>query len=341
MTSGIKMTMKEKVELFLNLFQGLQNVYGTYSTNTGKHWQIKRKITGKIIENHLMGKQPYGFYPLVNNKTTVGIADFDNLDPRPPIKFIKRAEHYGLFSYLEKSKSKGYHVWLFFPKDGVSARKIRIVMKYILDEMGSLNTEIFPKQNSITENRSYGNFINAPLFGKLIPEGKTIFIHADNSLKPYFDQWELLETIERNSEKVLDSIIDINNLREANQEIRNNVSKETVPKRNQYGLPICIRRILCEGVTFDQRVACFRIAVNLKRVGLPEELVVVVLNYWRLKNKPLENKGIITQIEIKEQVRWAYEKNYTGYGCQETVVKYFCVPECNIIRQRNNFKNIT
>ena len=332
MIDKIRLSNHVKIRLFFSLFHGLKNVHGTYSIQSGKHWQIKEEVTEKVIDNHLTGKQPYGFYPLTRDKTSVCIADFDNLDPQPPIEFINRAKHYGLNAYLEKSKSKGYHVWLFFPKDGVSAKKVRLVMKYILNEIDSPDTEIFPKQDSISMNNSYGNFINAPLFGKLIPEGKTIFIHEDNSLEPYSDQWELLETIERNSEKVLDSIIGVNNLRETNQEIENKISKYTVPKGSQYGLPICIRRILCEGVTFDQRIACFRIAVNLKRLGLPEELVIVILNYWRLKNKPLENKGIITTDEIKEQIRWAYSKDYKGCGCEEPIIKSFCNQTCRIYK---------
>lgn len=91
---------------------------------------------------------------------------------------------------------------------------------------------------------------------------------------------------------------------------------------------------MCEGVTFDQRIACFRIAVNLKRVGLPKELVIVILNYWRLKNKPLENKGIITPDEIKEQKRWAYLKDYKGCGCEEPIIKSFCNQTCRIYKIR-------
>jgi TOTE conflict system primase-like protein len=330
MIDKIKLSNKEKISLFFSLFQGLKTVYGTYSTKSEKHWQIKKEVTGKVIEDHLMGRQPYGFYPLNGDKTTVGIADFDDLDPLPPIAFIKRAVHYGLFAYLEKSKSKGYHVWLFFPEDGVSARKLRLVTKHILDEIDSPNTEIFPKQDSINKKNSYGNFINAPLFGKLIPEVKTIFIHEDSSLQPYEDQWELLKSIERNSEQLLDSIIDINNLSEKKQGIENKVSKDTTPIGSRYGLPFCIQKILCEGVVFDQRVACFRIAVNLRLVGLPEEFAVVILNSWRLKNKPSENKRIITPDEIKEQIRWAYSKDYRGYGCHEPIIKSFCNKKCRL-----------
>jgi len=245
MMNDIKISNQKNIRLFFSLFHGLKNAYGTYSTQSGKHWQIKGEVTEKVIENHLTGKQPYGFYPLTGDKTTVGIADFDNLDPRPPIEFIKRAEHYGLSAYLEKSKSKGYHVWLFFPEDGVNARKVRIVMKFIQNEINSPNTEVFPKQDSITNNGAYGNFINAPIFCKHAPNGKTIFVHPNFKLRPYGDQWEFLKSIKRNSEDNLDSIINENelNIPKIDVDINQEISLAESSKKN-FGLPICARKIL-------------------------------------------------------------------------------------------------
>jgi len=334
MIDKIQISNQEKIRLFFSLFHGLKNVYGTYSTKSGKHWQIKGKVTEKVIENHLQGKQPYGFYPLIGDKTTVGIADFDDLDPRPPIEFIKRAKNYGLSAYLEKSKSKGYHVWLFFPEDGVNARKIRIVMKFILNEINSLNTEIFPKQDSIPNSGSYGNFINAPMFGKHAPVDKTMFVYPDFKLKPFQDQWELLKDVERNSEEIIDSIIEENELERKREEVTVKQSIDNSIKNN-YGLPICSMRILENGVTFDQRIACFRLAVNLKRIGFPQEITIGALMSWRLKNKPNNNKRTITPDEIVEQAKWAYSKDYKGYGCDEPIIKSFCDSNCRLLKYTN------
>ncbi|MBK7105932.1 MAG: hypothetical protein IPH62_11675 [Ignavibacteriae bacterium] len=324
-----KLSDKEKIRLFFSLFHGLENVYGTYSTQSGKHWQIKGKVTEKVIENHLKGKQPYGFYPLISDKTSVAVADFDNLDPRPPIEFIKKAEHYGLSSYLEKSKSKGYHVWLFFPKDGINAKKVRQVIKFILMEIDSINTEVFPKQDSITDRGSYGNFINAPLFGKQISKNKTVFIHPNFKLESYPNQWEFLNSIKINTEQLLDSIISNNDI------INERKSKEssTINYGNsKFGLPICAKKILRDGVTFDQRIASFRLAINLKRIGTPKEQTIEILNDWKQKNKPINGKKIITKKEIKEQVGWAYSKDYKGFGCEVPIIKSFCDPKCKTNR---------
>ena len=88
--------------------------------------------------------------------------------------------------------------------------------------------------------------------------------------------------------------------------------------------------MLAEGVTFNQRVSCFRIAVHLKRVGLPYDIVIAVMKNWRPKNRPLENKRIITEKEIEEQVRSAFKKDYSGYGCGEPVVMSFCNLQCPV-----------
>ncbi|MCB0747463.1 MAG: hypothetical protein KDC90_08360, partial [Ignavibacteriae bacterium] len=320
--------------LFFSLFHGLKHVYGTYSPRSGKHWQIKGEVTEKVIENHLKGKQPYGFYPLTGDKTTVGIADFDDLDPRPPIEFIKRAEHYGLTAYLEKSKSKGYHVWLFFPEDGVNARKLRIVLKFILNEIDSPETEVFPKQDSITNKGSYGNFINAPIFGKYAHKGKTIFVHPDINLSPFKDQFEFLKSIIRNSEDILDALIEENELETKREEATKDLSSDNSLKNN-YGLPICAQKMLENGVTYDQRIACFRLAVNLKKIGLPLDEAIAILMSWRVKNKPSNNKRIITPDEVIEQAKWAYSKEYKGYGCDIPIIEFHCDSNCKLYKYRN------
>jgi len=263
----------------------------------------------------------------IGPNTRVGVADFDNLDPEPPKQFISRARHHGVMACLERSKSKGFHVWMFFPKEGVPAIKARMVLQFLLDEVDQSDVEIFPKQDGIYSNNTFGNFINAPLFGRFVAEGRTVFIRPDGTVEPYSDQWEVLESVQRIPENQLDSIIDINSLR---QKQFNNVDTNISARNYRYGLPICIQRILEEGVTFGQRIACFRAAVHLRRIGLPYEVAVAALSQWSKRNKPIEGKRIITLNEIEEQAMWAYRNNYSGYGCQEPVIKAFCDPSCQV-----------
>ena len=155
-------------------------------------------------------------------------------------------------------------------------------------------------------------------------------------MRPYQDQWELLRSIEKNKIEILDSIISDNNL---NNEVAKKETFSDANSSNNYGLPICAQKMLKNGVYFDQRIACFRLALNLKRIGLPLDICIGTLLNWRQKNNPINGKRIITADEVKEQTRWAYSKDYKGYGCDEPIIKSFCNSKCPLykyLKQKNN-----
>jgi hypothetical protein len=86
--------------------------------------------------------------------------------------------------------------------------------------------------------------------------------------------------------------------------------------------------MLAEGVTEYQRVVCFRLALHLKKAGIPQDIAVVALSAWAAKNRPRDNKRIITDLEIDEQTTCAYAKRYRGCGCEEAAVMPYCHPGC-------------
>lgn len=202
--------------------------------------------------------------------------------------------------------------------------------------MGKPNTEIFPKQDCL-DNLSYGNFINAPLFGKLVPKGRTVFVEPGEPVTVCQDQWELLQRIQKVSAIRLDAIIQSCNLKINDPEPAPKVSDQTGQEtmEHSFGLPPCIRKILSEGVTFDQRICAFRLAVNLKKTGLPLDMTIAVLTVWTRKNRPQNGKRIITGTEIKSQAEYAYQKDYRGCGCEETVIASFCDNNCHLASRKN------
>lgn len=325
-----------KVALFRSFFSGLTNVYGTYDPATGRSWQVKKPVTNETFLSHLKGERPYGVYLLDGGRTRAIAADFDDPDPFAPIEFVNSARHYQLPAYIETSKSKGFHVWLFFNGKGVNAAKARMVVKYILEEIERPHTEIFPKQDGLDNQVSFGNFINAPLFGRLVPLGKTVFIdHCEQ--KPYEDQWDFLKSVERVGERVLDGIIEINDLAIAETPSNPSASSSSVEDVNRFSLPPCAQKMLRDGVSQYQRVSCFRLAVHLKRIGMPYDIAVAALKVWAIKNKPKDAKQVIKEHEIIEQASWAYNNNYRGFGCNSEAVIPFCHPNCpvNKIRKRS------
>lgn len=311
---------------------GLPDVYGTYDPRTGRVRQAKEAVTDEVLLAHLKGKQPYGVYLLIKDTIRALAVDFDDDKLNPPLAFRAEARRLGMFTYTERSKSKGYHVWMFFSEKGVPARKARLVVGYILTGIGQPNIEIFPKQDALDENTSYGNFINAPLFGSLVPKGRTVFMHPAKPREVYPNQWELLGGVQRIEERILDEVIGnfgLDQQHDANDLDRPLTSPNGVKDPAQaFGLPICAQRMLADGVTSQQRVSCFRLAVNLCRAGIPSDLTVIVLRAWARKNRPQDGKRIITEAEIKNQVKDAYEKPYRSCGCEDSAVSPYCDKRC-------------
>jgi hypothetical protein len=95
-----------------------------------------------------------------------------------------------------------------------------------------------------------------------------------------------------------------------------------------FGLPPCARKILVEGVPAYQRVSCFRLAVHLKRNGIPYDLVVAVLKAWAKKNRPIDGKRIITEPEIEYQIQCAFANPYRSFGCEHAAMAAYCRRDC-------------
>ncbi len=335
-----KKTAAEKVKIFRNLFSGVLDAYGTYNPVSKKSWLVKAPVTDRVILDHLTGLHPYGVYLLIKDRIRAMALDFDSENRLRVVEFVEAAKRYGISAYVERSKSKGYHAWIFFEEKGVLARKARLVASHLLNEIekpaGEPEIEIFPKQDALDPNTQYGNFINTPLFGPLVTQGKTVFIEL-MSFSPYPDQWDVLESVQRVRESDLDNIININNL--SAEPTYKNLGQPTQKVNSRHGLPICIQKIFTGGVSQNQRNSCFWLAVHLKRLGFPFDMAVAALKTWALKNKPTDGKGIIREEEIVSQTSCAYKKTYAGYGCNEAALKPFCEPSCPVKQWKD--RNVT
>jgi len=334
MAINCQRTTREKLALFQRFFTGLASTYGTYDPITGRAWQVKEPVSKQVLLDHLMGRKPYGVYLLTGEITRALAIDCDTEDMDLPAACVAVSHHYQVPAYIERSKAKGYHVWIFFEPKGVKAAKARGLTANVLKELEAEDTEVFPKQDRLDSSISYGNFINAPLFGRLVPEGRTVFVDPA-TFKPYPDQWDFLESVETVSESHLDDLIEINGW-EIEPTPSPNKEQKAETDNDHFGLPACARKMLLNGVQRYQRVSCFRLAVHFKRLGLPYDLAVSALIAWSLKNRPQGDKGVITEEEILDQSQYAYAKPYRGYGCRSEAVSVFCEPDCPVLSWRNN-----
>jgi len=326
----------EKLAVFRSCFTGLMHAYGTYDARTGRAFQVRRPVTDETLLSHLTGRQSYGVYLLVHDRTRAVVADFDREDPQPPLRFIRRAATHGLKTYLERSKRKGWHVWIFLELPGVTAAKARLVVRSILDDINEPATEVFPKHDTLSETTRYGAFINAPLFGRACPNGRTVFVDPEYGLAAYEDQWDVLINVRRVGEVQLDEIIKANRLQRT-RGTRHAPTHFSDDKNASvsFGLPPCAQRMLDEGVTQYQRVSCFRLALHLKRAGIPQDVAVGALAVWAMKNRPAAGKVLITEAEVIEQTACAYAKPYRSCGCEDPAVSPFCGPGCPLQRTSN------
>jgi|GEM_PF-430909 len=325
-----RMTDGEKLALLRARFSGQLDVYGTRDQRTGAVRQVKSPVTDAVLLDHIHGRRHFGTYLLVGNRTRALACDFDVDDIRPVLDLLEVAKHYALPFHVERSKSKGHHAWLFFPESGVPAAKARQIAMFLLAEIRRPQVEVFPRQDRLDSNTRYGNFIFVPLFGALVPHGRTLFLGAEDLSEPYADQWRFLRGAACIDEAGLDSVLTRRALPSPKTRIRPLGpihSPHVAPTR---GLPPCAQRMLVEGVRSLQRVSCFRLAVHLKGTGLPMEHALAVLYEWARRIRPADGKRILTPGEIQSQTRHAYDRQYRSYGCDDPAIQAFCVPGCPV-----------
>ena len=204
----------EQVKIYRSLFSGRDDAYGHEKLDGGFEC-IHEPLTHKVIEQHLNGEDRTGIYPLGDDgNVRWAVIDIDEVDEcKKPntrkakenaIKVYATLVESKLAPYLENSKSKGFHLWLFFD-EAIPAKVVRKVLKRILKNLG-LNYEVFPKQDQIASDNGVGNFVFLPLDGKLIKAGRTLFL--DSNFEAIPDQWEYLSKVHRTKIETIFALAD-------------------------------------------------------------------------------------------------------------------------------------
>jgi len=308
------------MEPFLQLFRGRTDCYVTYDTATGKTWQVKRPVTRAVYRAHLDGDSPLAVYPIINeDEVCFGAIDFDEPDGNLPLQAARSLKHHGFSPHVEISRSKGFHVWVFFD-EFVKAWQIRGLLSTILTEIEYPSAELFPKQDRVL--RGTGNCLNLPLFGAHIKRLKTVFVNGH--LEPVKDQQRYVTNITADPSSLLENWCLLNHAGSRPQSI----PTQSIEERT-YGLRACAQHLLEHGITGRQRVTCFWLAVQLRKAGIPFPFAIEILKKWAQRNPLPNDKARITYDEVEEQTRYAY--NHTEYmscGCHETAFQNICGENC-------------
>ena len=226
---------QEKIEYFLSVFKGREDVYARryHSTTTGKtgytpvcknEWvhglcdkkkyrcaecpnREFRPLTADVVKAHLIGRDALcrdvaAIYPMLeDNKTWLLAADFDEENWKLDVTaFCKSCKETGLVPAVERSRSgNGAHVWFFF-SEPVSAADARSLGTGLLTQTMSCRHELsFSSYDRLFPSQ---DIVPKGGFGNLIAlpfQGQAQkdgnSLFVDDCFAPYPDQWAFLSSL--------------------------------------------------------------------------------------------------------------------------------------------------
>lgn len=151
---------EEQLSRYIKLFRGRGDVYGGEEGAC-----IKSPLTREVFAEHLEGTSPIGVYPMVPLKddwyTVWGCSDIDIEDLAGTITIRDSLAAAGVHAFIEKSRSKGYHVWVFASQP-VLARDMRRMLLAAHQVADYPAREINPKQETLASTKQYGNYVRLP-----------------------------------------------------------------------------------------------------------------------------------------------------------------------------------
>jgi hypothetical protein len=145
--------MTDAVEIFMDLFRGRSDAYGTWSGGS-----VRSEVNYSSFARHLNGEELIGIYPLTSESTVrwgCSDIDVDDLDAARNLQTAFKMKD--VASYVEKTV-KGYHVWVF-ADDWVPAPVMRRAFLSAHQVIGLAPKEVNPKQEEAT---GLGNYVRLP-----------------------------------------------------------------------------------------------------------------------------------------------------------------------------------
>ena len=233
---------RKRIALFRSLFRGREDVYprrwespdsrSGYTPAAQKDWkainrskpedrkkvdQKTRKffpLTDSVIENHLLGKETIGVYPLLADETCWFLAvDFDKKTwQEDSSAFMDICRELNVPAALERSRSgNGGHIWIFFDRvvPAITARKLGcVILTRTMERRHQLGLDsydrFFPSQDTMPKG-GFGNLIALPLQAVPRKAGNSVFIDAN--FQPCPDQWAFLSALERMPMVIAEEIV--------------------------------------------------------------------------------------------------------------------------------------
>jgi hypothetical protein len=271
--------------LLLSRFRGRTDVY--LVERNGRIRTVKSPLTDEVIISHLNGELRVGCFPIQDGMTWWLSWDIDH-DDRSMVKaLLEQCAKWGLSPLLERSKSKGFHVWVLL-SEFVPAKLARDLALKLMRAAG-IQCEIFPKQDHVNGD-GVGNAVFLPWQGKSVSEKRTIFIDPQ-SFEPYTDQLNGLRFHERLPREWIEAVSDM--------------CRESAASPQ---CPVLLEEAIRNATNGTRNDIGFQLACNLRDTGLPQAEAEPLMRTYA---KAVTNRGVpeYTEREALSSLQSAYSKS--------------------------------
>ena len=153
---------------FASLFGGRPNVIGVDQGERTRPLRFTDQPVSDFMHAHLCGKLSMGTYPMYEDRVRWGCVDLDSGEEASweHARNVKRVlSSVGAEAWIERSRSKGYHVWVF-ASEWTPARHMRRLLRGACDVARAPDKEVNPKAEKLGADQ-LGNFVRLPYFGVL------------------------------------------------------------------------------------------------------------------------------------------------------------------------------
>lgn len=164
------------IDKFVTMFRGRGDCYGSDEGGC-----VRKPLTRDVFHGHLVGYEGIGVYPAVPSATPFcvwGCSDIDVEDLGAARLLQRTLEMAGITAWVERSRSKGYHVWVFShePVPAETMRRALLVAHQVADYPAR---EVNPKQSDVSTHK-VGNYVRLPYYGGLEGQPTRRVILDDN-----------------------------------------------------------------------------------------------------------------------------------------------------------------
>ena len=167
--------MNDGVEVFMSLFGGRTDAYGTWEGGS-----IKADVAYSTFARHLYGQELIGIYPLTDNSTVMwGCTDIDVDEIDLALNLKTAFEIKGIQSFVEKTR-RGYHVWVF-ADDWIPAPIMRRAFLAAHEAVKVPAKEVNPKQEEAT---GLGNYVRLPYPNGINEMPENRYVLSEATLEP-------------------------------------------------------------------------------------------------------------------------------------------------------------